>query len=439
MVEESTKSRRNGVVYVVDGCRTPFLKARTTPGPFTASDLAVATCKTLLLRQPFKPSDLDEVITGCMMPSPDEANISRIIALRLGCGKKVPAWTVQRNCASGLQAIDNAYQDIAMGRHNLVLAGGTEAMSHAPVLLNEDMTAWLGQWFAARSLTDRLKLIPQIKLRYFKPIIALLHGLSDPLVGLSMGQTAENVAYRFGITREEMDAFSVQSHQRLAAAIDGGLIPEVEPIFDNTGKVYQADDGLRRDSTVEKLAKLQPFFDKKFGMVTAANSSQVTDGAAYVILASEEAVKRFNLPVMAKIVDVEWAALEPEQMGLGPAHAIPPILQRQKLSLNDIDCMEINEAFAAQVLGCIKAWEDADYCKEQLGLSKPLGKLSEDKLNIDGGAIAMGHPIGASGARVLLHTIEVLKRKNAKYGIASLCIGGGQGGAMLVERVTGVE
>lgn len=439
MVEESTKSSRNGVVYVVDGCRTPFLKARTKPGPFAASDLAVATCKTLLLRQPFAPTDIDEVITGCMMPSPDEANISRIIALRLGCGKKVPAWTVQRNCAAGLQSIDSAYQDIAMGRHNLVLAGGTEAMSHAPILLNEDMTAWLGQWFAARSTTDRLALIPQIKFSYLKPVIALLHGLSDPLVGLSMGQTAENVAYRFGITREEMDAFSAQSHHRLAAAIDAGLMTEVEPIFDNNGNVYQFDDGLRRDSTVEKLAKLQPFFDKKFGMVTAANSSQVTDGAAYVILASAEAVKRYNLPVMAKIVDVEWAALAPEQMGLGPVHAITPILQRQHLGLNDVDYWEINEAFAAQVLGCIKAWEDVEYCKEELGLSKPLGTLPQDRLNVDGGAIAIGHPIGASGTRVLLHVIEVLQRNNAKYGVASLCIGGGQGGAMLVERVTGVE
>lgn len=439
MVEQSKENRRNSVVYVVDGSRTPFLKARTQAGPFSASDLAVATCKTLLLRQAFAPTDLDEVITGCMMPSPDEANIGRLIALRLGCGKKVPAWTVQRNCASGLQAIDSAFKDISLGRHNLVLAGGTEAMSRAPVLLNEEMTNWLAQWFAARSVMEKLRLIAKVQFSYFKPIIALLRGLSDPLIGLSMGQTAENVAYRFGISREQMDAFAAQSHQRLAAAIDAGAITEVEPIFDAAGNVYQTDDGLRRDSSVEKLGKLQPYFDKKFGMVTPGNSSQVTDGAAYVILASAEAVKRFNLPVIAKIVDVEWAGVAPEEMGLGPVNAITSILQRQKLGLNDIDYFEINEAFAAQVLGCLKAWEDAEYCKKELGLSGPLGVLPQSKLNVDGGAIAMGHPVGASGARVVLHLIEVLKRNNAKRGIASLCIGGGQGGAMLVERVMGVE
>lgn len=436
---ETKKTHERAAVYVVDACRTPFLKARTEPGPFSAADLAVATCKTLLLRQPFLPTDIDEVVTGCMMPSPNEANISRIIALRLGCGKQVPAFTVQRNCASGLQSVDNAYQDIMMGRHNLVLAGGTEAMSHAPILLNEEMTGWLGRWFAARTLTQKLALLPQIRPKHFKLIIALLQGLSDPLVGLSMGQTAENVAFRFDITREEMDAFAVQSHQRLAAAVDNGLMSEITPIYDNAGRVYEADDGLRRDSSVEKLAKLQPFFDKKFGMVTAGNSSQITDGAAYMILASAEAVKRFKLPVMAKIVDIEWAALAPEQMGLGPVHAITPILKRQKLGLKDIDYWEINEAFAAQVLGCAKAWNDDEYCQSHLGLPKALGELPMDKLNVNGGAIALGHPIGASGTRVLLHVIDELKRNNGKLGIASLCIGGGQGGAMLVERVTEVE
>ena len=436
MVKANGNDNGRRIVYVVDGARTPFLKAKTKPGPFTAADLAVAVCKPLLLRQPFKPTELDEVITGCMMPAPSEANISRVISLRLGCGKDVPAWTVQRNCASGLQAIDNAYQDIASGRHDLVLAGGTEAMSHAPILFNQEMTGWLGQWFSAKTLSARLGLLPQIKVRYLKPIIALLQGLSDPLVGLSMGQTAENTAYRFGITREEMDAFAVQSHQRLATAMDAGVMGEIEPLYDNQGSVYEADDGLRRDSSVEKLAKLQPFFDKKWGMVTAANSSQITDGAAYVILASEEAVKKHHLSVLAKIVDVEWAGLAPEQMGLGPVHAMTPILKRQGLSLKEIDTFEINEAFAAQVLGCVKAWQDETYCQDQLGLKEPLGRLPEDKLNIDGGAIALGHPIGASGARVLLHTVDILQRQQSRYGIAALCIGGGQGGAMLVERVT---
>jgi acetyl-CoA C-acetyltransferase len=436
MVEESSKSNRSSVVYIVDGCRTPFLKARTQPGPFSGADLAVAAAKALLMRQPFLPTDLDEVVVGCMMPSADEANIGRVISLRLGCGKDVPAWTVQRNCASGLQAIDSAYQDIVMGRHQLVLAGGTDAMSHSPLLYPPEMSAWMGQWFAAKTLLDRLKLLTHMRPSYFKPTIALLRGLTDHTIGLSMGQTAENVAYRFGITRQEMDNFAVKSHQRAIAARKAGYMKEIVPIFDAKGKVYDVDDGVREDSSIEKLAKLPPFFDKKFGAVTAGNSSQVTDGAAFVILANADAVKRFNLPVIGKIVDVEWAGVAPEQMGLGPVHAITPILQRQHLELSDIDYWEINEAFSAQVLGCLKAWESAEYCREELGLDKAMGSIPMERLNVDGGAIALGHPIGASGARVLLHVLQVLQRTNAKRGIASLCIGGGQGGAMLVERVT---
>jgi acetyl-CoA C-acetyltransferase len=190
---------------------------------------------------------------------------------------------------------------------------------------------------------------------------------------------------------------------------------------------------------MERLAKLKPFFDKPFGMVTAGNSSQVTDGAAFVILASADAVKQYNLPVLGRIVDTQWSALNPAEMGLGPVHAITPLLKRHDLKLKDIDYWEINEAFAAQVLACLRAWEDTDYCRNQLGLEKALGTLDTERLNVDGGAIALGHPVGASGARVVLHLLHVLRRKKAKRGIASLCIGGGQGGAILLENVTGVE
>ncbi len=425
-------------VYIVDGSRTPFLKARGKPGPFTASDLGVYACRELLARQPFKASDLDEVVTGCVMPSEKEANISRYISLRLGCGETTPAWTVQRNCASGLQALDNAMQDIACGRHDLVLAGGTEAMSHAPLLFNKAMVEWLAKWYAAKGTGNKLALLPKFRLSYFAPVVALLSGLTDNLINVSMGQTAENLAYRFNITREEMDAFAVRSHQRLADAQDAEYFQEITTLYDHYGKFYQADDGLRRDSSVEKLATLKPFFDRKFGMVTAANSSQVTDGAAFLILASEEAVNKYNLNVMARIVDVNWAGLAPAEMGLGPVHAITPMLQRQQLAKDDIDYWEINEAFAAQVIGCLRAWEDAEYCQQHFGMSQAFGKLDEERLNIDGGGISMGHPVGASGARIVLHLLHVLRRKQAKYGVASLCIGGGQGGAMLIENISSV-
>jgi acetyl-CoA C-acetyltransferase len=421
-------------VYIVDGARTPFLKARGKPGYFSASDLAVQTGRALLLRQPFAPSALDEVIVGCVTPSENEANIARIIALRLGCGISVPAWTVQRNCGSGMQALDSAAEAIAMGRANLVLAGGTEAMSRAPLLFNNDMACWLGDLQASRSFIARLKVFAQFKPRFLSPIIALIKGLSDPLVGLNMGQTAEILAYRFGITREQMDAFAVRSHQRLIAAQKKDL-SEVTPVYNTKDQVYLLDDGVRADSNVAALAKLKPFFDKKFGLVTAANSSQITDGAAMLILASQEAVDRYHLPVLGRLIDSEWAALEPEVMGLGPVFATTPILQRQNLSLSDVDYWEINEAFAAQVLACLAAWESDEFCQKRLGLPGALGALDHECLNVDGGAIALGHPVGASGARVVLHLLNVLKQHNAKRGIATLCIGGGQGGAMLVERI----
>ncbi len=422
-------------VFIVDGARTPFLKARGKPGPFAAADLAVYAGRDLLARQPFAAMDIDEVIFGCIIPSEDEANIARIIGLRLGCGNDTPAWTVQRNCASGMQSIDSGAKDIALGRADLVLAGGTEAMSRAPLLYNHKAVNWFANMFGAKTAGQKAKVFSQLRPSFFSPVIALLHGLTDPVIDMIMGKTAENLAYRFNLTREQIDEFSVQSHQRVAQAIDNGYFGEVVPVYDNKGHVHEFDDGLRRDSSVEKLAKLRPNFDHKFGMVTPGNSSQITDGAAALILASEDAVKKHNLPVLGRIVDMHWAALEPEEMGLGPVFASTPLLQKRNLKLDDIDYWEINEAFSAQVLGCLAAWESDEYCRTRLGLDKALGKIDQDRLNVDGGGIAMGHPVGASGARIVLHLLEVLKRKKAKRGIATICIGGGQGGAMLVERV----
>ena len=422
-------------VFIVDGSRTPFLKARAKPGPFMAADLAVGCGRMLLSRQTFDPSAINEVILGCVMPGPDEANIARLTALRLGIGKDVPAYTVQRQCASGMQALDSAAMEIASRRADLILAGGVECMSHAPVLYNNNMVTWLGALSVAKTFTQKLKVISQIRPGHLKPIIGLLRGLTDPVVGLSMGQTAENLAYRFKITRDQMDAFAVRSHLRLAAAQDQEQLDEVEPMYDIKGNVYEVDDGVRKDSTTEALAKLRPVFDRPFGLVTAGNSAQITDGAALLLLASEKAVTDYDLPVMGQIMDSQWAGLEPAQMGLGPVHAMTPILKRQKYTLDDIDYWEINEAFAAQVLACISAWQDPGYCKDELGSRTIIGELNQDILNIDGGGISLGHPVGASGARIVLHLLDVLKRNNKQRGIASLCIGGGQGGAMLVERV----
>lgn len=420
-------------VYIVDGLRTPYLKARGKPGPFSAADLAVAAARPLLARQAHSPTDIDEVITGCVMPSEKEANISRIVSLRLNCGKAVPAWTVQRNCASGMQAIDSAVQSIACGRSDLVLAGGVEAMSHAPLLYNNDMVQWFAKLNSAKSLTTKFKTLFKFRPRFLSPVIALLDGLTDQNVGLSMGQTAENIAYRFDITREHMDEFAVNSHRRAAAAIDKGYFSEVTPAYTHTGEVYTEDDGLRRETSVEKLATLKPFFDKPFGAVTAGNSSQITDGAAYLLIASEQAVKRYQLPTLAKIIDTQWVGVDPSEMGLAPVHAVVQLLKRQQLTRNDVDYWEINEAFAGQVLACLAAWQDPEYAREHFAMTQPLGQVPMDRLNIDGGAIALGHPVGSSGARIVLHLAQVLKRKRAKRGMATICIGGGQAGAMLLE------
>ena len=210
---------------------------------------------------------------------------------------------------------------------------------------------------------------------------------------------------------------------------------EVEALYDAGGNTYALDDGVRRDVSMAGLAKLKPFFDRKYGSVTPGNSSQITDGAAWLILASEDSLKKHDLKPVGRILDSQWAGLDPAQMGLGPVHAATPILKRNGLALNAPDYWEINEAFAAQVLGCLAAWKDDSYCREQLGLEAALGELDEAKLNVDGGAVALGHPVGASGARIVLHLLRTLQRNGAKRGIATICIGGGLGGAMLVEAI----
>ncbi len=423
-------------VYVVDGARTPFLKGRSAPGPFAASDLAVQAGRALLIRQPFAATDLDEVILGCASPSPDEVNIGRVVSLRLGCGQQVPAWTVMRNCASGMQAIDSAMANIRSGRSQLVLAGGVDALSRAPLLYNDVMVQWFARMMQARSISQKIGMFSRLRpAQLLSPVIGLLKGLTDPVVGLLMGQTAENLAWRFAIPRQRMDEFSVRSHQRAVAARQAGRLGEIVPLVDGQGQVYLDDDGVRPDSSMAGLAKLKPFFDRRYGRITAGNSSQITDGAAWLLLASQAAVEKWQLQPLGQITDSAWAALDPAEMGLGPVHAATPILQRQQLGFDDIDLWEINEAFAAQVLGCIAAWESDAWCREQLGLPAALGSLPAERLNVDGGAIAIGHPVGASGARIVLHLLHALRAAGARRGMAAICIGGGQGGAMLVENL----
>ncbi|MFP4275608.1 MAG: acetyl-CoA C-acetyltransferase [Paracoccaceae bacterium] len=419
-------------VYLVDGARTPFLKARGRPGPFTPVDLAVQAGRPLLARQPFDAEAIGLVILGCVNVIADEMNPARVAALRLGLGADQVAFTVQINCGSGMQSIDTAFRYIQSGREDIVLAGGTEALSHSPLVLREKAVAWYGEMAAAEGIAERAGLLARLRPDFLKPVIGLERGLTDPISELNMGQTAEVLAHRFDISRGAADSYALRSHQRLARARDEGWL-EIEPAFARDGAVHEQDDGLRPDSDLKTLAGLPPAFEKPHGKVTPGNASQITDGASWVLLASEEAVERHGLSPLARIVDSEWSALEPELMGLGPVLCATRMLHRHELARDDIGLWEINEAFAAQVLACLAAWQDSGFCSEVLGLEGAFGRIDEEALNVDGGAIALGHPVGTSGNRIVLHLAKAMRRREAQRGVATECIGGGQGGAMLLE------
>jgi len=429
-------NQQNQRVYLVDGARTPFLKARSGPGPFTPVDLAVQCGRPLLARQPFDAAALDLVILGCVNVIADEMNPARVAALRLGLPEETVAFSTQINCGSGMQSIDTAYRYIRSGSHQMVLAGGAEALSHAPLTLRSSAVDWFGRMNAAKGPLDQAKAMSGIRPEFFKPVVGLERGLTDPITTLSMGQTAEILAHRFGIDRETADTYAMQSHHRLAAAQDEGrLEDELMPAFDRDGTVYDHDDGVRPDSDMAGLSKPKPVFEAPYGKVTAGNSSQITDGASWCILASQKAVDLHGLEPIAEITDSEWAGLDPSIMGLGPVMSATPILQRHGYGNDDVDLWELNEAFAAQVLSCLAAWNDTDFCRDVLGYDAAFGRIDRDRLNVDGGAISLGHPVGTSGNRIVLHLANAMKRQGAKRGIATECIGGGLGGAMLLEAV----
>ena len=421
-------------VYLVDGARTPFLKVRGGPGPFTPVDLAVQCGRPLLLRQPIPRDAYDLVILGCVNVISDEMNPARVAALRLGLGEDQVAFTVQINCGSGMQSIDTAFRYIRDGSHDLILAGGAEALSHSPLVLSQDAVQWFAELNSAKGPLNQMRAMTGLRPGFLKPVVGLERGLTDPITDLNMGQTAEVLAHRFEIDRTAADTYAMDSHHRLAAAQkEGTLADEIEPAFDSDGNAYDHDDGVRPNSDLESLAKLKPAFEKPYGKVTPGNSSQITDGGSWTILASEEAVERHGLTPIARIVDSDWAALDPAVMGLGPVLAVTPLARRNGLDAGDLDLWEINEAFAAQVLACLAAWRDEAFCREVLGLDGAFGGIDRDRLNVDGGAIALGHPVGTSGNRIVLHLAKALKRRGGRRGIATECIGGGQGGAMLLE------
>jgi acetyl-CoA acyltransferase len=441
-------------VVLVEGLRTPFAKADSKLKGVHPAELGRTALKELLAKTNLDPEVVDEVIIGNAGNPPDAVNIARVIALNAGIPLKTSAFSVHRNCASALESISSGFERIKSGTLDVVIAGGTESMSQMPLIFSKEFTKIFGQLAGARSTGQRLAALgsllkadlqqvvelvstgPMQKAPY-KPVIALVEGLTDPFVGINMGETAEILAKEFGLTRAHQDEFALRSHLRAVAATKNGTFAkEITPVFlpPKYKEVISEDVGPRDGQTIEALAKLKPFFDKRTGTVTVGNACPVTDGAAMVLMMSREKAQALGYKPIARIRGYAFAGCEPERMGLGPVYSTPLALKRAGLELKDMDLIELNEAFAAQVLACVKAFESDKFAQEKLGLSKAVGSVDMEKVNVNGGAIALGHPVGATGTRLVVTLMKEMQRRNVQFGLATLCIGGGQGGSMIIER-----
>jgi acetyl-CoA acyltransferase len=437
-------------VILVDGVRTPFAKSGTDLKDVHAADLGTKAMTELLARTGVDVNEIDEVIIGNTGNPADAVNISRVVALRSGVPLKTSAFTVHRNCASALESITTGYDRIKSGTLDMVVAGGTENMSQMPVLPPKKFQDIYNKLFVAKGpgqalprLFDLMKAdLKQVKALltanqkdpYF-PVISIVQGLTDPFVGINMGQTAEILAKEFGISRLEQDTFAARSHNR-AVASKARLREEITPIFvPPKFKQTVADDvGPREGQSVEQLAKLKPFFDKKYGSITVGNACPLTDGAAMILMMSRAKAQSLGMKPIAKIRGYAFAGLEPERMGLGPAYSTPIALKRAGLALKDMGLIELNEAFAAQVIGCMKAMASDKFAQEKLGLTSKVGDIDPEKLNVNGGAIALGHPVGATGTRLVVTLMREMQKRKTQFGLATLCIGGGQGGSIVLEN-----
>ena len=419
-------------VVIVDGLRTPFVKAGGAFKDLHAVDLAYPVFKEMIYRHESAVPAIGEVIVGNMGNPSDTANIARVIALRIGLGNGISACTVQRNCASALESVTSAYTRIKAGLMDGAIVGGTESMSGYPLLFSKNLIHIFTRLMQAKTLPKKFKALLKIRLSHFKPRIALLEGLTDPFVGLSMGETAEVLSREFNITREEQDQFAEDSHQKAVQA-RALLKEEINPMATDQDWVDE-DIGPRKDQSMEKLGRLRPYFDRRYGTVTVGNACPITDGAVCLLLMRYEKAQSLGLPVQAVIKSFAYAGCSPSRMGLGPVFASPLALGRAGLSLKDMDLIEINEAFATQVLACLKAFASPKFARENLNQDQAVGEVDPKKLNVNGGAIALGHPVGATGSRLVLTLMKGMKRKKARYGLATLCIGGGQGGALILEN-----
>ncbi len=424
-------------VVIVEGVRTPFAKAGTQFKNVHAAELGQVALQELMAQTNLDGEMVDEVIVGCVGNPSDAVNIGRVVALRAGIPQRTSAHTVHRNCASALESISSGFDKIKAGVADTVIAGGTENMSQAPLLFKQKFADIFAEFATAKTTGKKIAALKKIKLKYLAPRISIVEALNDPFVGINMGQTAEILAKEFHISRREQDEFAMNSHLKAVEATKAGrLKEEMTPVYlgPDYKKVIEQDIGPRDGQSVEALQKLRPYFDRKTGTITVGNACPLTDGAAMVLLMSRKKAEEQGYKPIARIRSYAFAGLEPERMGLGPVYSTPIALKRAGLTLKDMDLVELNEAFAAQVLACAKAFGSKSFAQDKLGLSDAVGELDLNKVNVNGGAIALGHPVGATGTRLVLTLMKEMKRRGSQFGLATLCIGGGQGGAMIIEN-----
>ncbi len=421
---------------IVDAVRTPLCKAGGKMRGIQADDLGVVPVKELLARSPLDAEDIDELILGCVGQPAHAANIARVVAMKAALPHSCIASTVHRNCASGMESLSSAYERILCGSIDRAIVGGTESMSNIPLYYGPKMTAFFERMMRSKSFFKKIATLCSFRPSFLKPIIGIQLGLTDPVCGLNMGQTAENLSREFHISREQQDTYALESHRRASAAQKEGRLGEEiipVPMPPKYEQSIEADDGIRHEQTIEALQKLRPYFDRSNGTVTVGNACPITDGAAAMLVMKESEAKERELPVLGYLKDFCYAGLEPERMGLGPVYATAKICQRHGYSMSDFELIELNEAFAAQVIACEQAFASDAFAQKHLGMDKALGEIDREKLNVNGGAIALGHPVGTTGARLVITLLKELRRRSMQRGLATLCIGGGQGAAFVVE------
>jgi acetyl-CoA acyltransferase len=422
-------------VAVIQGIRTPFAKSGTHYAHLTALDLGKLVVAELIERSGLDPNEVQDVVFGNVIPSVKAPNIGREIVLGTGLPKKIPGFTVGEACASANQAMTSAADMIFRGYADTVIAGGAESLSDVPILFSKNFAEALVASSKGKSVGAKLGAFRGIKLKDLAPDTP---AIAESTTGLTMGESAEKMAKENGISREAQDRFALQSHQRAAAAWASGRFKEevmtvvVPPKFDN---VVETDNTIRGDSTLEQMAKLKPVFDRKYGTLTAGNSSPLTDGAAAVLLMSEDKAKALGIKPIGFIRSYAYAATDPfDQLLQGPVFALPTALERAKVKLGEIGVIEMHEAFAAQVLSNIQWIGSKKIAQEKLGRSEPLGQIDPETINRTGGSIALGHPFGATGARIVTTVCNELQHTGEQYGLVTVCAAGGIGVAMVLER-----